>query len=311
VGDFARELQLVLRTLGVSDANMERGEMRVEANISVSAVEGELGTKVEVKNLNSFKAVEAAIDFEIKRHSEALEKGETIQQETRGWDENTGKTFSQRTKETAKDYRYFPDPDIPKLKVSEILDFASEKLSEKIPKLPNEKRIEMKNLGLSEQMIETIITDTDTDTFFTAVYEHLKNTDHEVMVLATNYIATDLKNLENGYQINPAIFADLIALLYTNELGSRGAKDLLPKLIDYTGDVRSLAEVEGVLQNSDPEALLHLVKTVVSENKKQVTEYRSGKEAVIKYLVGQGMKASKGSANPAVLEEMLKTEIGK
>ncbi len=311
VGDFARELQLVLRTLGISDANMERGEMRVEANISISPVEGELGTKVEVKNLNSFKAVEAAIEFEIKRHAAALENGEVLVQETRGWDENTGKTFSQRSKETAKDYRYFPDPDISKIKTSEIPDFDASKLAEKIPKMPNDKRTEMKNLGLSEQMIETLITDSELDTFFYNVVTQLKSTDPKAVVLAANYISTDLKTINDSTAIKPEVFASLIDMLQSGEIGSRGAKDLLPKLPGYTGEAKALAEAEGVLQNSDPNALNELILTVITDNQVQVEEYKSGKDAVLKYLVGQGMKLSKGSANPAVLEELLKTEISK
>jgi aspartyl-tRNA(Asn)/glutamyl-tRNA(Gln) amidotransferase subunit B len=311
VGAFARELQLVLRTLGISDANMERGEMRVEANISISPVEGELGTKVEVKNLNSFKAVEAAIEYEIKRHTKALDSGESLSQETRGWDENTSKTFSQRIKETAKDYRYFPDPDISKIKVSEIPDFSSQVLAEKIPKMPNEKRLEMSNLGLSEQMIETLITDIELDTFFTAVVAQLSSAESKVIVLAANYISSDLKTIERGLQIDPSAFADLIGMVDAGVVGSRGAKDLLPKLVGFTGDVQALAESEGAVQNSNPDALKDLIATVLTDNQTQVAEYKSGKESVLKYLVGQGMKLSKGSANPAILEEMLKTEISK
>ncbi|HUD03876.1 MAG TPA: Asp-tRNA(Asn)/Glu-tRNA(Gln) amidotransferase subunit GatB, partial [Candidatus Paceibacterota bacterium] len=155
-GNFARELQLLLRYLGASEANMEKGEMRVEANISI-AVDGDtqtsadntrtdaekkpkLGTKVEVKNLNSFKAAERAIAYEIKRHTELLERGEKIVQETRGWDENTGKTFSQRKKEDSHDYRYFPDPDLPKLKLSEIDEFSQKALKKGLSELPDEKR---------------------------------------------------------------------------------------------------------------------------------------------------------------------------
>ena len=141
---FAQELQTLLRTLGVSDANMEKGEMRVEANISVSQNKT-LGVKVEVKNLNSFKAVEKAIEFETRRHIAAIEKGEEIVQETRGWDENKQTTFSQRKKENADDYRYFPDPDIPKLHISKIEAFSKENLKASLPELPSEKR----SLGIS------------------------------------------------------------------------------------------------------------------------------------------------------------------
>ncbi len=309
VGDFARELQLVLRTLGISDANMERGEMRVEANISISPVEGELGTKVEVKNLNSFKAVEAAIDYEIKRHTEVLEKGGELAQETRGWDENTSKTFSQRSKETAKDYRYFPDPDIPKIKVSEITSYSDSSLSEKIPTMPNEKREFLSGLGLSSQMTETLIQDIELSAFYDAVLEELGDKTTAVKTLAANYVSVDLVALPEGTTINPEAFAQLMIMTDAGDIGSKGAKTLLPKLIGFTGDVAKLAEDEGVVQNSSPEALQELVATIISENPDQVAQFKGGKEAILKYLVGQGMKLSKGSANPAVLEQLLSAEI--
>ena len=310
VGDFARELQLVLRTLGISEANMEKGEMRVEANISVSPVEGQLGTKVEVKNLNSFKSVEAAIEFEIKRHIELLEKGEELQQETRGWDENIGNTFIQRSKETAKDYRYFPDPDIPKVKTSEITSFTDDALAEKIPKMPWQKRKNLQSLGLAEQMIETIISDKFSDSFYAEVAAHLQS-EPQAMLLAANYLTVDLKNIEDADTIEPVAFAELVMLAHAGEVGSRGVKDLLPKLPGFSGSVKELAEAEGVMQSSDPEALRSIVTEVINSNQEQVAEYRAGKEAVLKYLVGQGMKASRGSANPTVLEELLKSEIAK
>lgn len=308
-GAFARELQLLLRTLEISGANMERGEMRVEANISISPIEGELGTKVEVKNINSFKAVEAAIEFEIKRHTAALDAGETLQQETRGWDENTGQTFSQRTKETAKDYRYFPDPDIPKIKTTEIPEFSTAVLSEKIPVLPNEKRTQYKTYDLSEQMIETLISDQKLDKFFVAVVEILQSDNSKAITLAANYVSVDLNNGNLIDTVNSAAFAELMRLVASGEIGSRGAKDLLLKLPNYTGSVLELATTEGVIQKSDPVALQAIITAVVSDNPQQVAEYKAGKEAVLKFLIGQGMKLSKGSANPTMLEELIIAEI--
>src|SRR5690606_37842358 len=143
--------------LGVSEANMEKGEMRVEANISISKDSGQLGSKVEVKNLNSFRAVERAIEFEYNRQKELLEKGETVAQETRGWDENKGVTFSQRRKELSHDYRYFPDPDLPKLYLAEIPDFAN--LAETIPELPEAKReVLVSKYGLKESDADMLVT---------------------------------------------------------------------------------------------------------------------------------------------------------
>lgn len=193
-GQFAKELQLLLRTLGISDANMERGEMRVEANISVSKSVTEFGTKVEVKNLNSFKSVEGAIEYEINRQIELLENGDKIVQETRGWDENKSKTFTQRQKETAKDYRYFPDPDIPKISVGEYMPFSKTILAEKMPDLPNNKRVNYKNLGLTSDTIETVIADRELDTFMSKVVSS-GDVNQSVVRLAGNYLTTDVSAL--------------------------------------------------------------------------------------------------------------------
>jgi len=313
-GDFARELQLLLRTIGISEANMERGEMRVEANISISEIEGELGTKVEVKNINSFKAVEAAIDYEIKRHAELLANGEEIIQETRGWDENKSQTFSQRSKETAKDYRYFPDPDITKLKTSEIPEFDSAEIAENMPILPSFKRELYSKYKISDQIIETIIADKYIDDLFAQTLDLLqKGGKADAVPLAANYASVDVPALRATQSadatIHPKQFAELITLAADGVIGSRGVKDLLPRLFDMDGSVEDLATEHGLIQKSDPDALQAIVDQVISDNPAQVAEYKAGKETVLKYLVGQGMRLSKGSANPAVLEQLLQDEI--
>jgi len=313
-GDFARELQLLLRTIGISEANMERGEMRVEANISISEIEGELGTKVEVKNINSFKAVEAAIDYEIKRHAELLANGEEIIQETRGWDENKSQTFSQRSKETAKDYRYFPDPDITKLKTSEIPEFDSAEIAENMPILPSFKRGLYSKYKISDQIIETIIADKYTDDLFAQTTDLLVQAGHvDAVPLAANYASVDVPALRAAQAadatIHPKQFAELITLATDGVIGSRGVKDLLPRLFGMDGSVENLATEHGLIQKSDPDALQAIVDQVISDNPAQVAEYKAGKETVLKYLVGQGMRLSKGSANPAVLEQLLQDEI--
>jgi len=313
-GDFARELQLLLRTIGISEANMERGEMRVEANISISEIEGELGTKVEVKNINSFKAVEAAIDYEIKRHAELLANGEEIIQETRGWDENKSQTFSQRSKETAKDYRYFPDPDITKLKTSEIPEFDSAEIAENMPILPSFKRELYSKYKISDQIIETIIADKYIDDLFAQTLDLLqKGGKADAVPLAANYASVDVPALRATQSadatIHPKQFAELITLATDGVIGSRGVKDLLPRLFDMDGSVEDLATEHGLIQKSDPDALQAIVDQVISDNPAQVAEYKAGKETVLKYLVGQGMRLSKGSANPAVLEQLLQDEI--
>lgn len=189
-GDFARELQLLLRTLGVSEANMEKGEMRVEPNISLSPNPDKFGTKVEVKNLNSFKAVEKAIEYELARMQALYEAGreDEIVQETRGWDENKQTTFSQRSKENANDYRYFPDPDIPKFMLSELFDMDALKLS--LPELPWQKRDRYKkDFGLGEES-ETFVIDTELAKYFETVARNLQNTDQ--IKTASNYILSDI-----------------------------------------------------------------------------------------------------------------------
>lgn len=310
-GEFARELQLLLRTLGVSDANMEKGEMRVEANISVSKTD-ELGTKVEVKNLNSFKSVEAAIEYEVKRHIEELEAGRQIQQETRGWDENRGKTFLQRSKETAQDYRYFPDPDIPKFKRSEIPEFSDSRVSEILPETPDFKRSRYKELGLAEKQIETIIAEPRRVIFFEEVLKALPEQSYAPLV--ANYFTTDVLSLvdDNAQSLesaHPGMFAVLIKLVSENKITSRVAKDLLPESVFEGKNPEDMAQERGLLQQNSEDALLSIVETVIAENPQVVVEYKGGKEASIQFLVGQGMKLSKGSANPALLLELLRRKL--
>jgi aspartyl-tRNA(Asn)/glutamyl-tRNA(Gln) amidotransferase subunit B len=207
--------------------------MRVEANISVSTEEGVLGTKVEVKNLNSFKAVEAAIDYEIARQIELLENGKTIAQETRGWDETKSRTFSQRSKETAMDYRYFPDPDLPKIDTTKHEPFMPSRVAEKLPKLPSEKRVFYRNLGLASDTIETLISDVSLDTHYAGVVEALSD-NSVVAVLAANYLLSDVVPLvrsgSNLSDLKPAHYIELLTMVAEGKINSRVAKDLLSDL---------------------------------------------------------------------------------
>ena len=309
-GAFARELQLLLRTLNISDANMERGEMRVEANISVSKDADKMATKyVEVKNLNSFKAVEGAIAFEIQRQIKLLEEGGEIVQETRGWDEVNLRTFSQRVKETAKDYRYFPDPDIPKIKINESL------LAEITVKLPKEKRDLYQNLGLTSDAVELIISDKETDEFFAKLYDSDLLSDHECARLSANYLTSDIASLLSS---NPSLklsmlrveyFAELMNMLMGKEINSRIGKDLLPELFSSEKSPREMATERNLLQISDASALEGIIKEIIEANPTVVAEYKAGKETAIQFFVGQGMKATKGSANPALLLESFKKAL--
>ena len=340
---FAEELQMVLRYLDISDADMEKGQMRVEVNISLSESdrggtgkltslrtdeEGnpteakfpnssskKLGTKVEIKNLNSFRSVERAVECEIKRQTAVLEAGEKVIHETRGWDEDKQKTFSQREKEMAHDYRYFPEPDLPPLKISE-LDFD---LS--LPELPEEKRKRFKDkYGLKDEQIEIFIRDISLGKFFEAVCKHLavKPPNGGLTATAANYITSDLSGLMiNGgisvdnLKINPEMFAKLVAMADKGEISSRAAKDVLKIMFEEGGNPEKIVKEKGLAQTSDDSFIKNIVDEVVKNNSAAVEEYKNGKENALQFLVGQGMKLSKGKANPGELQKLLREKIGK
>jgi aspartyl-tRNA(Asn)/glutamyl-tRNA(Gln) amidotransferase subunit B len=308
-GKFAREFQLLLRTLGVSDADMEKGHMRVEANISV-APEGELGTKTEVKNLNSFRSAERAIAYEIERQSKLLDEDGEVVQETRGWDEVKQKTFSQRIKESADDYRYFPDPDIPKMKRSEVSEFSDEALTSSLPELPEHKRKRYEAQGIKTEDSEMFISDSVLGDFIDATMGFLKETDEQM--LAVNYTVSDIASLRNnnGFGL-PSVeyFAELIHMIKEGDLSSRGGKDVLKTMMESGGKPQNIAEEKGLMQESDEDVLKALAKKIVDENAEAVSEYKEGKESALQHLVGQGMKATQGSANPQVLQKVLKEAI--
>ncbi len=311
-GSFARELQLLLRYLNISHANMEKGEMRVEVNISIAPEGAEkFGTKVEVKNLNSFKAVEKSIEYEIARMTDLIEsgRGAEIVQETRGWDESTQKTFSQRKKETSDDYRYFPEPDLPKMKISEIPEFSAENLAKVLPELPWDKRNRLLGMGLTAQQAEFFVQFVEFGNIFDTLIK--SGADKKVLDLSVNYLSSDLaaivkKDGEKVFaNVNSENFGALMKMIGENKISSRGAKDILTILASEGGDPEKIANEKGLIQNSDPEAMKKIAEQVIADNPKSVEEYKSGKENAIKFLMGQGMKLSKGSANPAVLEKII------
>lgn len=321
-GRFARELQLLLRYLGASEANMEQGQMRVEANISVSNQQQttnnkQLGTKVEVKNLNSFRSVERAIAHEIERQIALIESGGKVAQETRGWDENKQATFSQRLKESSHDYRYFPEPDLPQLQLSEIPEFSIERLRSDLPELPNATRNRYRNLGIKSEDIEMYISMRLIGKFFEEVSDVLN--DKELARVASNYITSDIVGLlkskygesydkhllETGF--TPRRISQIVEMLHAGEISSRGAKELLLILLPRTttnGDVRKIALDGNLLQQSDAGALEAIAQKVIDANKAVAGEYRAGKTASLQFLIGQGMKESRGSANPQELRKI-------
>lgn len=364
-GNFAKELQLLLRELGAGDANMEKGEMRVEANISVSTDPRahdfpydfkHFGRKVEVKNLNSFRSVERSIDFEIARHVDILERtkilkkdliskgiidftkietedadeknkltdelkkaGLFIVQETRGFDETTGKTFSQRAKEDSHDYRYFPDPDLPKLFISEIPEFNLETIKSELPMLPWERREKYLNeFEMKDEDAEMFVQNEVFRNFFEKFAEIA--IDKEKIKLGINYITSDIAGLvkkagiETFGSLPVNLFADIVEMLKAGELSSRGAKDTISLFwqedknsLFKEKSARQIAEECGFIIKNDPEALKKMIEEVIDANPTVLESYKAGKEASLQFFVGQIMKLSKGSVNPAIAkEEILK-----
>ena len=305
---FAKEFQLVLWYLGVSEANMEKGEMRVEANISISTDPNVLGTKVEVKNLNSFKSAEKAIKYEINRMIELMEtgKGAEIMQETRGWDENKQATFSQRKKEGSADYRYFPDPDLPKLKLHKAFDL--EKMKTELPELPVAKRARyQKDFGIKDEDIEAYINDLVLGVWFEDIARILNN--KEKIKIASNYITTDFLGLRKN---NPEIkmpsaknMAELSSMIMEALISSRSAKDILASIVINDEPPMKIAIQKELLQKSDAGALKEIAKKIIEANPKVVADYKSGKENALMSLVGQIMKETKGSANPVLTKQIL------
>jgi aspartyl-tRNA(Asn)/glutamyl-tRNA(Gln) amidotransferase subunit B len=297
---FGQELQLLLQYIGIAEANMEKGEMRLEANISISNTD-KLGTKVEVKNLNSFRSAERAVEYEIKRQAEALENGEKIVQETRGWDDKKQVTFSQRSKEDSHDYRYFPDPDLLKLKLNELTDFNEEALREELRETPNAKRERFaKKYGIKDGDINFYISNPKLGVLFE---EASLDLDKKDLQLLSNYIVSDIASMgDDGFLVSGTHLSSLISMLVKGEISSRGTKDILSKMIGGDKDPRTIAEEENLFQKSDEKELEKIVNKIISENATAVAEYKNGKVSALQFLVGQGMKATGGAANPQVLK---------
>jgi len=322
---FTEELRSILRYLGIANADMEKGELRCEVNISLNKEgEKELGTKVEIKNLNSFRAVEGAIEYEVKRQSEILEEGGKIIQETRGWDESKGATVSQRQKEEAHDYRYFPEPDLLPLKPKELFDL--EELKREIPELPNDKRLRfMKEFGLKFGEVDSLVAEPSVARYFEEIVSELdafeKTTDkrrEKRIKLAYNYFTSDLKGLmtEAGIKIeelkiSPHHFAHLVDFVDKNMISSAAAKSVLKEIFERGIDPESIIKEKNLFQISDSKDLEEVLNNVIKNNPQVVSDYKKGKENALQFLVGEVMKETKGRANPTVVSEQVKALLTK
>jgi aspartyl-tRNA(Asn)/glutamyl-tRNA(Gln) amidotransferase subunit B len=309
---FARELQILLRYLRISDANMEKGQMRVEANVSV-AREGEISKGyVEIKNLNSFKAMESAVEYEIERQTRLVESGARIEKQTLGWDDSRGVTFPQRSKEVAADYRYFPDPDLPGLRLTDLSELSIDTLTRTLPELPWERRERYLKLGIQKPDADRYVVDTVLGDFMDAVSALLPG---QQVALASNYIANDLvsirstsirdTNFEDRISISPAHFAKLISMTAQNLISSRGAKIVLEHVFLEDADPEVIARSRALIQVNDKDSLRTTIVEMLSAEVVAVGDLRAGKDASLKYLIGQGMRMTKGAANPEVLKSLI------
>ncbi|KKQ67814.1 MAG: glutaminyl-tRNA synthase (glutamine-hydrolyzing) subunit B [Candidatus Nealsonbacteria bacterium RIFCSPHIGHO2_01_FULL_38_55] len=344
---FAQELQLILRYLGVSEADMEKGQMRVEVNISLSKSK-KLGTKVEIKNLNSFRVVERAADYEIKRQTEVLEQGGKIIQETRGWNDSKGITFSQREKEEAHDYRYFPEPDLPVIYLDKKF---IEEIRAEIPELPEQKRKRFsEEYGLEKQNVEVFAVSRNLSEYFEKVISEfirwLKDEKiaqsgsariatrtselarlrsvagggvanfHKLAKFSANYLISDIQGLigdkqfiEKDFSISPENFAEFITMIFKEEISSKTAKQVLEEMYKTGADPSHIIEEKGLTQLNDRAEIEKIIKNVISNNPKPVDDYKKGKEASLQFLVGKVMAQTRGRAKPDIVQKLLKQFI--
>jgi len=310
--DYAKELWRLMTYAGVTFGDLYNGNMRFDVNTSV-APEGskELGTRTEVKNLNSFRSVERAVDYEIKRQTKLLEKGETVQQETRGWNDATGETTGQRSKEAAADYRYMPEPDIPPIRLeTKVVDEEQANL----PKLPNWYRAEFKDI-LDGDILEVLLD-------HRPLMEKLAELeDKKAVKKIANLFSSVLLAEENASLLNDELpskdqLLALVEMLEKNELSSTGAKEVFLKFFDpemHFKDTRAIAKELGVVQENDLGALEQIVEAVLAkpETQQAQADFRAGQEKVIGFLVGQVMKESHGKANPSAVQQILRQKLGK
>ncbi len=336
VKKFAEELQLILKYLGVSDADMEKGLMRVEVNISLTGNDGKWGTKVEIKNLNSIKAASDSVDYEIKRQTELLDAGEKVAQETRGWDDSKKATVSQRSKEEAHDYRYFPEPDLPPLKFTST---QIETIRDGLSELPSQRRARFALYGLTDAQIEIFTVARHLGDYYEHVATELNSSAKDFHVkkglkgefpsephlgrrlheLSANYIITEFPSLMNvqgleiddleGFKISPEAFAELMVLIFHKELSSTGAKAVLKEMAETGLHPEQIMKEKDLGQMSDAGTLELAVDETIAENPQAVEDYKKGKEASLKFLIGMVMRRSKGKANPQMVEEILNKKL--
>ncbi|HEY8800104.1 MAG TPA: Asp-tRNA(Asn)/Glu-tRNA(Gln) amidotransferase subunit GatB [Candidatus Limnocylindrales bacterium] len=306
---YAEELQALLRAIGASDADMERGQMRVEANVSLRPRGTEpFGTRVEVKNMNSFRSVERAIAFEIERQAAALDAGETLTQDTRGWNEDRGTTYVMRSKEDSHDYRYFPEPDLPPLRVEASWLAA---IRAALPELPAARRARYEQeLGVSAYDAAVIVAEPQAAELFEATRAAAPDADGKTIA---NWVTGAFLGLlkadpDAAARITPAELADLVRRIGAGELSGTNAKEVFAAHAADGSSVGAIVERLGFHQISDASAVAAVVAEVIAANPKAIADYRAGKP-VLGFFVGQVMKATRGQANAAVVQDAVRDRL--
>ncbi|MDQ3326906.1 MAG: Asp-tRNA(Asn)/Glu-tRNA(Gln) amidotransferase subunit GatB [Chloroflexota bacterium] len=311
--EYVMKLRQILRYIGASSGNMEEGALRCDANVSVRPVgQAEFGAKVEIKNLNSFRMIERAIEHEISRQTQALGVGETIEQETRGWDEAAGVTIAQRTKEYASDYRYFPEPDLPPLTIAAETRQA---VLERLPELPDVRRARfVSQYGVSLEDSSVLTTARETADFFEAVVMNLKG--RAPAGLAAGWVTGELFRLLNrdsvsitDSRVTPELLAELVEIVHSGEINRGSGRTVLEELYATGGSPRAIATDRGLTQITDTDALAPVVRTVLANNPRAVGEFHGGKQQVVGFLLGQVMKETRGTADSATVRALLLREL--
>ena len=307
---YVEELRNIVRYIGVCDGNLEEGSMRCDANISIMPKGSDkFGTRAEIKNVNSFKALERALEFEIDRQIELVEDGEQVVQETRLWDDNAGVTRSMRGKEDAHDYRYFPEPDLMPLEISKEW---VERIRATMPELPEQKRQRYMGLGLSEYDASVVVEQMDLAMFFDEVLKLNANPK-----IAVNFImgeiAAYLKEQKlsiNESKLTPENLVELISLIEKATISNNIGKQIIIDMLENGESAASIVEKKGLSQISDTGAIREVVQKIIDANPSQVEAYRGGKDKLFGFFVGQVMKETKGRANPQSVNEILKELLG-
>lgn len=314
---YARELYLRMRYAGISDADLYYGNMRFDVNVSVSKDRATLGTRTETKNLNSFRSVEKSVEYEINRQIELLERGEAIVQETRGWNEAKQKTFIQRTKEEAHDYRYMPDPDLPPVVLSD--DYIN-KVKKEMPVMPSEWRKRLESLGLDISQVETLLDgelESEKISYLPAIERFLNQPD-TAKYLANWFVNVTIPSVREGKfklgsENNEKLLLEIEKLVNAKKLSSTSAKALYLKIVaneDLPSSLEGFAEKNGYIQVSDEGEITKIVQKVLSSNPQAAEDVKNGELKAIGFLVGQVMKDSKGQANPQLAQKLIKEQLG-